>query len=228
MRLCIILPTQLRIWPEAFVNSAQIRINGVILAGGKGSRMNFAQKPLLELGGKRIIDWIIQSASPQVQNLIINVNQPSDSYTSLGLPLVPDDCGSHAGPLAGILTAMSWCRINDPLCTHLACFPGDVPWFDDDFVARLHETISAHCALIGWLQTHLQFQPLFSLWDLRVESSLKKALENGAYSPMAFIRTNASILLCMGETNAGYYLNVNTPEDLEAARILALKDIFGS
>lgn len=205
------------------MNAAQFRINGVILAGGKGSRMNFREKPLLELSGKRIIDWIIQGAAPQVRNLLVNVNHQSELYSGLTLPIVSDSFGNDAGPLAGILAALAWCRNNDPACTHLACFPGDVPWFDDDFVKRLSDAVSETNSLIGWLQTLSQRQPLFSLWDLRIEPLLADALESGTYSPMAFIRANSNILLCMDQTKPGFYLNLNTPEDLEAARHLALQ-----
>lgn len=203
------------------MNQADFRINGVILAGGKGSRMNYQDKPLLQLGNKRVIDWILQCAAPQVKKLSLNVNRNAHEYVSLGLPIVTDIDSSDAGPLAGIYAALHWNIASDPSCTHLACFPGDVPWFDPHIVERMQSLMAREGTQIGWLQTNLQRQPLFSVWDLRLAPALGKALQEGVYSPMRFIMSQAHSLLIDTDIAPGHYVNLNTPEDLAAARDLA-------
>ena len=203
---------------EAVLNPSEFRVNGVILAGGKGSRMLFQEKPLLPLGSRRVIDWILEAANPQVSQMLININKATDRYTEFGLPIIADGHRHDAGPLAGIHAAMLWSKAENRRCTHIACFPGDVPWFDDDYVQRVLRLMTEEHTLAGWLQTDLQFQPLFSLWDIRLEDLLGKALEQGHYSPMAFIRSLPNSLLVLSGTQQGHYLNLNSPEDLVRAR----------
>lgn len=203
------------------MNPANIRVNGVILAGGKGSRMQFQEKPLLQLGNRRVIDWILQSAIPQVSQLLINVNKAGEYYAEFGLPLISDAFSNDPGPLAGLHAAMLWSLSNDPGCTHVACFPGDVPWFDHDYVRRVLDLMLHEHTQIGWLQTEQQYQPLFSVWDIRMEKLLALALERGHYSPMAFTRSHSNSLLVLAETKPGYYLNLNSPQDMILARTLA-------
>jgi molybdopterin-guanine dinucleotide biosynthesis protein A len=203
------------------VKPSEFRINGVILAGGKGSRMQFQEKPLLSLGKRRVIDWILGGATPQVSQMLINVNKATDRYAEFHLPTIADAYGNDAGPLAGIHAAMLWSKSENKRCTHIACFPGDVPWFDDDFVQRLLRLMTLEHTLTGWLQTELQYQPLFSLWDIRLEELLAKALAQNHYSPMAFLRSQPNSLLLLPRTQPWQYLNLNSPEDLGRARAYA-------
>lgn len=204
------------------MKQAKFRINGVILAGGKGARMQYSEKPLLQLGGRRVIDWILQSATPQVEKLVLNVNRMTPEYASLNLPVVPDASSRIGGPLAGIHAAMLWNLANDPLCSHVACFPGDVPWFDSHFVEDLNRLMAQENSSIGWLQTQLQRQPLFSLWDIRLAPVLAEALQAGQYSPMSFIQSQSNSRLLYTAPSYRHYQNLNTPEDLARARALAL------
>lgn len=182
--------------------------------------MQFSEKPLLQLGDRRVIDWILQAARPQVEKLVLNVNRMCTEYASLHLPIAADSEDNAGGPLAGIHAAMLWNLENDPLCTHLACFPGDVPWFELNFVEELRVRLAKENSSIAWLQTHLQRQPLFSLWDMRVEPQLADALRDGQYSPMTFILSQPNSLLLRANTNPHLYMNLNTPEDLASARAM--------
>jgi len=59
------------------------------------------------------------------------------------------------------------------------------------------------------------------VWDIRMEKLLALALERGHYSPMAFTRSHSNSLLVLAETKPGYYLNLNSPEDMILARTFA-------
>lgn len=203
------------------MKSADMRVCGVILAGGRGSRMHYRHKSLMTVGRKPILAWIMETAQAQTARLLINVNRDRELYEPFELPLVSDLAGTDAGPLAGIHAAMHWCRANDSDCTHVACFPGDVPWFDGDLVARLSIAMLQDSSRIGWLQTGGQWQPLFSIWEIGLEERLADALEMGLYSPMQFIRSQPNTLLTLPGPAPGDYLNINTDEDLVLANEIA-------
>lgn len=203
------------------MKSADMRVCGVILAGGRGSRMHYRHKALMSAGHRKIIEWIIANARVQTTRLLINVNRDHELYEPFALPLVNDLVSTDAGPLAGIHAAMHWCRENEPDCTHVACFPGDVPWFDCDLVERLSIVMLEENSSIGWLQTGEQWQPLFSIWEIGLEERLANALQMGLYSPMQFIRSQPNTLLTLPAPALGDYLNINTDEDLALANEIA-------
>lgn len=189
---------------------------GVILAGGRGSRMGNADKPLLALDDRCLIDHVIALARPQVDAVVISANRHLEAYRERGLPVLPDEVGDYAGPLAGIATAMKWALQHDfPL---LACFPGDVPRFPANLVPRLHDMLLGSDSEVAWLCSDGQWQPLFSLWRTHLYEPLQQALGAGLYSPMQFIRSRQHALLSLSDCAAGDFDNLNSPEDLRRAR----------
>jgi molybdopterin-guanine dinucleotide biosynthesis protein A len=78
------------------------RIGGVILAGGKSSRMG-TDKALMPLAGKPLLAHVIARLAPQVSDLILSANGDLSRFHSFRLPVVPDSFGDHPGPLGGLL-----------------------------------------------------------------------------------------------------------------------------
>jgi molybdopterin-guanine dinucleotide biosynthesis protein A len=205
------------------VNFDLSTIAGVVLAGGKGSRMNYADKPLLEVGGRTIIESILDTASSQVGSLIINVNCHPERYARFNLPLVKDDSGDFAGPLAGIHATLNYAVTNLPEIEVIACFPGDTPWFPGDIVENMLKEMYATGNEVVWLRTDGQVQPLFSVWSVTLCLALGDALMKGMYSPMQFILGRRHSAVDYPGFLPGLFSNINTPEDLENARSLATK-----
>ncbi|HAC87565.1 MAG TPA: molybdenum cofactor guanylyltransferase MobA, partial [Gammaproteobacteria bacterium] len=73
------------------------QITGVILAGGKSSRMGFCDKTLIKLGGTPLIEHVIRNSSNQVGQLVISANRNSEKFEYLELPLIPDIKQAYAG-----------------------------------------------------------------------------------------------------------------------------------
>jgi len=191
-------------------------IVGVILAGGRGTRMHDSDKPLLTLHDRCLVDHVISRARPQVNNLVISANRNIDQYRQRRFLVLKDEIEGYAGALAGIASAMHWARRQDfPL---LACFPGDVPLFPDNVVALLHQIMRTEHSEVAWLCTDGQLQPLFSLWSTALYPAVRSALQNQVYSPMQFIRGRKHSLLQLDNCPAGYFDNLNSEEDLERAR----------
>src|SRR5215468_3181256 len=104
-------------------------VTGVIQAGGKSTRMGGRPKALMELGGRRIIDRVVDVVREVTDDLLI-VTNTSEVYASLGLPMVPDLFPDH-GSLGGIYTGLR-AASRDTIFT-VAC---DMPFLTPD-VARL-------------------------------------------------------------------------------------------
>ena len=202
-------------------------ITGVVIAGGKGSRMGTARKPLAQLHGHSLIQWVIDRALPQVDQLVISVNQDLDAYRELKLPLVTDLSPMQTGPLLGITAAMAWYLGRHPdrqqatttADDYLACFPADVPVFPGDLVAQLVE-LSDHDSDVIVCRTGAQLQPLFSLWSCRLLERLQQAVAQGLFGPMQILPKLRHRMLDIASDRPGAFLNINSKLDLAAARQL--------
>jgi molybdopterin-guanine dinucleotide biosynthesis protein A len=61
-----------------------VNVTGIVLAGGKGSRMGGVDKGLQQLRGKPMIDWVLARFAPQVAEIVINANQNVATYAQYG------------------------------------------------------------------------------------------------------------------------------------------------
>ena len=111
-------------------------IAGVILAGGLSRRMGGGDKCLLPLGDSTLLDIAIQRTSGQVDILLLSVNGDASRFDDRGLPVAVDEVEGHAGPLAGILTAMHWCDAHCPEAEWVLSVASDTPFFPLDLTAQ--------------------------------------------------------------------------------------------
>src|SRR5581483_1360528 len=97
--------------PQADRGSARMRpgVTGVVLAGGRGTRMGGADKGLVELHGRPLAAHALDRLRPQVDALLISANRNHDRYAALGAPVIADASSTFDGPLAGMLAALSRC-----------------------------------------------------------------------------------------------------------------------
>ena len=88
-------------------DSQNSSVTGVILAGGRATRMGGQDKGLIELSGRPMVEYIIDILRPQVKDLLINANRHMEEYAKLGrCPVFRDDVEGFAGPLAGMASAL--------------------------------------------------------------------------------------------------------------------------
>jgi len=113
-----------------------LQITGLILAGGRGSRMGHLDKGLQAFRGKALAAHALERLSPQVHRLAINANRHENDYAALGAgfdaPIWPDLLPDFPGPLAGLHSGLTHCPGD-----YLAAVPCDSPLLPVDLVARL-------------------------------------------------------------------------------------------
>ena len=147
--------------------SAREAVTGLILAGGRGSRMGHVDKGLQPFRGSSMAEHVMARLAPQVDTMAINANQNQERYAAFGVPVWADDLTGFEGPLAGLETALRRC--STPL---LATAPCDSPFLPLDLVARLHAALAASGADLALAETEeadaggvlrVQAQPVFAL-----------------------------------------------------------------
>ncbi|AKJ68957.1 molybdenum cofactor guanylyltransferase MobA [Pandoraea thiooxydans] len=112
--------------------AAPSSITGLILAGGRGTRMGGADKGLQAFRGMPLVMHAMQRLSPQVTTLLISANRNLERYRELGVTVVCDDPPDFAGPLAGILAGLRAAPTE-----FVVTAPCDSPLLPTDLVARL-------------------------------------------------------------------------------------------
>jgi molybdenum cofactor guanylyltransferase len=154
--------------------SAEVKITGVLLAGGQGSRMGGVDKGLVELRGRPMAAYVLERLGPQVDELLINANQNAERYEAFGYQVFPDEIGGFAGPLAGLHAALS--RASHPLVVTAPC---DSPFLPDDLVARLLAGLYTANADLAVARTFDQAHPVFCLCRREVLPHLAAFLSSG-------------------------------------------------
>lgn len=197
-------------------------IVGVILAGGKSSRMGGGDKPMLELGGEPMLARIIRRALPQVDQLAINANGAANRFAEFGLPVLADRIGGFHGPLAGIHAGLTWAR--SAHARHLLTIAGDTPFFPDDLSARLSFGREDESIVVAASATGAH--PTFALWPTNLTKDLEQHLTSGGTRKViAYIEQHGHVsVIFPPETLPGGivdpFFNVNTPNDLADAQRL--------
>lgn len=108
------------------------QITGLILAGGRGTRMGTVDKGLQMFRGAPMALHVLMRLSPQVGYVMINANQNIAPYEGFGVPVWQDEMQGFAGPLAGLQTGMVHCDTD-----YLVTAPCDSPFLPADLVERL-------------------------------------------------------------------------------------------
>lgn len=197
-------------------------IAGILLAGGKSSRMGGGDKSLRLLGGQSMLAHAAGRLAPQVAALALNANGDPGRFAGFGLPVVADTLAGHPGPLAGILAGMEWAAAV-PDCTHLVSVACDTPFFPADLVSRLVEAAAGRHARIAIAASDGRRHPVFGLWPLALRPALRHFLEEGTtYKVSAFVEQHDFVLadfpmLTLVQGTADPFFNVNTESDLMTA-----------
>ena len=112
-------------------------ITGIVLCGGRGRRLQGADKPLLRWQGETLVSRVVQRLRPQVDGILISANRNLDAYRRLA-PVAADELPDFQGPLAGIAATLGQCAT--PWA--VVC-PGDAPLIPMDLVEHLAAAIGA-------------------------------------------------------------------------------------
>ena len=195
---------------------------GVVLAGGRATRMSGGDKGFCHVAGRQIIDHVIARLAPQVAALAINANGDAARFAGFGLPVLPDSLPDYPGPLAGVLSGLDWAASNG--FGAIVTAAADTPFFPTDLVARLRAAAGpsglAICASAD-TEGRLQRHPTFGLWPVARRDDLRAALQGGLRKVAAWADRHDAGTATFDAGRFDPFFNVNTPEDLALAERIA-------
>jgi molybdopterin-guanine dinucleotide biosynthesis protein A len=197
---------------------------GVLLAGGRSSRMGGGDKCLRMLGGRTILARIIDRLRPQVSDILINANGDASRFAAFGVPVVADSIAGYVGPLAGVHAGLEWTKANRPGVRYVATMATDTPFFPTDLVRKLLQASDDSSALrIAKSEAGTHY--VIGLWPLRLAAPLAASIKRGERKVGAWTQGHGAVEVffppvdVVGQSIDPFF-NINAPEDLAAAEAL--------
>jgi molybdopterin-guanine dinucleotide biosynthesis protein A len=191
-------------------------ITGLILAGGRGTRMGGVDKGLQNFRGMPLALHTMLRLAPQVGEVMINANRNLSAYESFGAAVWPDGIADYAGPLAGFLTGLERCET-----PYLVTVPCDTPLFPQDLVARLAEALEREDADIAMAAAReedgaIRTQPVFSLLRRELMESLVRFTQGGGRKIDAWTGQHKTVVVPFDAAGdeATAFFNANTLAEL--------------
>jgi molybdopterin-guanine dinucleotide biosynthesis protein A len=196
----------------------------VVLAGGLGRRMGGGDKPMREIGGRTILDHVIERLAPQCGELVLNANGDPARFARFGLPVIADTIEGYPGPLAGILAALEWAAANRPDVEWVVSAAGDCPFLPRDLVKRLQRAQSAEGADLAVAASGGQAHPVIGLWKVALRDELRHALVEEDLRKIDRWTARYRLATVSWQCEpVDPFFNANTVDDLaEAERLAAL------
>jgi molybdopterin-guanine dinucleotide biosynthesis protein A len=194
------------------------QITGLVLAGGRGSRMGGVDKGLQNFKGLPLALQVLLRLQPQVGSVMVNANRNLAAYESFGAEVWPDALPDYAGPLAGFLTGLERCQTS-----HLVTVPCDTPLFPADYVARLAQAMQEQDAEIAMASAPeedgaLRRQPVFCLLQTGLLESLVRFTHAGGRKIDAWTSLHRTVEVpfdLAGDERRAFF-NANTLAELRA------------
>jgi molybdopterin-guanine dinucleotide biosynthesis protein A len=185
---------------------------GVILAGGRASRMGGRDKAFAAVGGEPIAVRTVRLFQGLFEQVIVSTNRP-ERFEGLEVETVAD-LRPGCGPLAGIEAAMLASR--HPWVFVVAC---DMPGLDADVIRWLLARPRAADAIVPRWEADIE--PLHALYAVHTLPAVQRCLAAGHHALREFLPAirvdyvEERELRALGGA-ARSLLNVNTPEELAA------------
>lgn len=204
-------------------------ITGLVLAGGRATRMGGVDKGLQLFHGQALAQHALARLQPQVGALMLNANRNLADYEALGAgynaPVWPDGLADYAGPLAGFLTGLEHCQT-----PWLLTVPCDTPLFPPDLAARLAaaaardgSSSSSNIAIAAAPETddagntRVRPQPVFSLIHVSLLASLQRFTAEGGRKIQAWALAQRCSVVAFDQPgdDARAFFNTNTLAELQ-------------
>ncbi|MGO8740331.1 molybdenum cofactor guanylyltransferase [Rhodoblastus sp.] len=200
-------------------------ILALVLAGGLARRMEGGAKPLLRLGGRRLIDLVVEKARAQCGAVALNLHDGAPEtlapFADLGLPIAIDAAPGRLGPLAGVLGGLDFAAEHCPGAAFVLSLPCDCPFLPDDLASRLRAASRQSASGLACAGSGGRTHSVVALWPLGLRAALRRALlEEGVRAVGQFQRGRDMALVEWPATPCDPFFNINTPDDFARAEAL--------
>jgi len=195
------------------------KVTGLILAGGRGTRMGRVDKGLQPFRGATLVEHVMRRLAPQAATVVINANRNLPQYQAVAgdAPVLPDYLDGFEGPLAGLQIGLQYCPTE-----LLLTAPCDSPFLPEDLAERLYAAMlvqDADVALAVTMESeagaepHRQPHPVFALLKASLLPQLDAYLDTGARRMESWFKSLRVAEVMFDHADA--FHNINTLAELQ-------------
>ncbi len=196
---------------------------GILLAGGLSSRMGGEDKALASIEGQTLVQITLARLRKQVSDALLNSNRSRERFAGLDVEILPDSVDGFLGPLAGVLTGMEWARAKAGDQALVLTAAVDCPFFPLDLGARLLSALTEG-RNVAVASSAGRVHPVFGLWRVGLADDLRRHLSGGGNRKMMdWIMAHDPAFVDWPTDPVDPFMNINTPQDLQALASLPLR-----
>ncbi len=185
-----------------------MQVTGLILAGGRSSRMQGKDKGLLKLLGRPMIEHVIERLKPQVDTILISANRHIEQYRQYGYQVLVDKHHDFRGPLAGISRGLE-----NSNSEYLLTVPCDGPLLPVDLAQRMLHSLQQHHAQAALVFDGHYQQPTYNLLHHSLLDEINHSLQCNEHKLGKWLMDHGAIKVDFCAQKEAF-INVNTPDDL--------------
>lgn len=211
-------------------------LSAVVLAGGRGTRLGGADKGLVRLRGRPLVEWVLARLRPQVDELFVSANRNGETYAAYGHRVLRDaECYAASGrdpaggawdsagggrdsaggawgmegggPMAGVLAALEAARHDLVLAV-----PCDTPFLPPDLAVELRRALLTAGADVAVAAAGGRTHHAVMLCRRGVATPLAAFLAAGGRRLGEWQARSAAVTVEFADARA--FCNVNSPADL--------------
>jgi len=190
---------------------------GVILAGGRSSRMGGSRKALLELNGRPLLSYVIDRLQAHLDPLMLSCDSETSEFECFGLPLVPDLLPGFRGPLTGLCSALQYLADKGQQNSLVLC-PCDAPFIPHKLVQTLLNADQENEKPVVVISYQGVLQPTFSMWHTHHLPAIHEAVvKRGDGGLRYMLKSLPHTVVEWAPAEPSPFFNINTPDDLKTA-----------
>lgn len=186
------------------------QVSGLILAGGRGRRMDGQDKGLVNCAGRPLIEYALDTLKPLCNRILINANRSLEDYRRFGHPVISDGTSAFDGPLAGILAGLKMATT-----PYLMAIPCDCPRLTPQTLTRMLQTLRDNNAEICIPHDGNRPHPVIMVLQTRLRASLEAQLAAGERKIDCWTQKHHTVLADCSQ-DPEQFLNINSPQQLKA------------
>lgn len=184
-------------------------VTGLILAGGKGSRMGGQDKGLLNYRGQPLVQSVLETLEDSLDDIVISANRNIGLYQEFGYPVVSDEQQDFQGPLLGIKSALQ--KVQTPNTFVVPC---DTPDIHREILPQLFYAQQEHHAEIAVAEVDGKVQPVVMMMKTVLAHSIGLYLRSGGRKVSDWVLNQYTISVDFSG-HSEWFSNINTEKDLQ-------------
>ena len=194
----------------------------VILAGGKGSRLDKKGKFDQVFNKIPLLEHVFNKVKKQSDLIVVNFNK-KEKKSNIEIESIYDTYQDDIGPLAGIHSAIKYSNEKFGEVGMVCTVPVDTPFLPSDLIDRLYQNIIKHSSDIVVAKSGTRKHPTIAIWKNSLLIKLEEYINNDIRKIDSFTKDMQVSYESWKIEGIDPFFNINNYDDLKIAETMIKK-----